>query len=355
MKTRFMKHLSVVNILFLLAAMVVPFLTFQKAEAVNLGQTMVRFDRLAASTATGGTVCAMPSVTNLALVEGKVIITFPADFVLSEIEANWTTNTTDTSWPSGAATWPTIQAIATLADNTAKTVTFTSGNLGSSSTLYCFNFSGTTTLTTGAAAASRTGTVETQTGASAAIDSSNYATAIVSGDQIQVTATVPPIFTFALEGTSDTFTTNLTTDNAVSTNGKYINVGTNAANGWIAWVKSANAGLDSATTTTSIDTIGTIDGVVSNLNPTTGYLLDAVSTTQGGGAGTMSISTEYDGDGAGGDTGGTLSVDFQTIASADGTTDGDKFTLYEKAFISATQGAATDYTDTLTIVGAGMF
>ena len=41
MTTKFVKQLSVMNIFFLLATMIVPFFAFQKAEAAGLQQTYV--------------------------------------------------------------------------------------------------------------------------------------------------------------------------------------------------------------------------------------------------------------------------------------------------------------------------
>ncbi len=67
----------------------------------------------------------------------------------------------------------------------------------------------------------------------------------------------------------------------------------------------------------------------------------------------MSIAGEYNGTTT--EEGGTLSTSYQIVATADGTTDGDVFTLVERAFISATQPAASDYTDTLTVIAAGMY
>ena len=50
-----------------------------------------------------------------------------------------------------------------------------------------------------------------------------------------------------------------------------------------------------------------------------------------------------------------LSTTFQAIAAANGTTAGDVLTLIERAKVTATQEAAGDYTDTLTVIAAGRF
>jgi hypothetical protein len=99
-------------------------------------QAFLRLDRMKISTATGGTVCAQASATGPT--EAKVVVTFPTTYTLSTTAANWTVTTTNL--PSGASAWPGI-GTATNADNSAKTVTFPSSDITSSSTLYCFNFS----------------------------------------------------------------------------------------------------------------------------------------------------------------------------------------------------------------------
>jgi len=191
----------------------------------------------------------------------------------------------------------------------------------------------------------------------ATIDSASYSLSIVSNDQIVVTATVPPTFSFSLSANADTFTSNLSTT-TTSTNGRTATVATNAAAGWVAWVKSANAGLNSAGTGASIATAGSVDNSPTDLASTTGYVLDVdVTTDSGTGTGTVSQASNYGAEynGTNATSGGTLSTTFQPIAAANGTTDGDVLTLTERAKISAVQAAANDYTDTLTVVAAGRF
>jgi hypothetical protein len=237
-----------------------------------------------------------------------------------------------------------------------QTVTFTSGDL-TVGTLYCFNFTGTSTLTTTTAGNDKTGTIATQTSASAAIDSTTYAVSLVSSDQIAITATVPATFSFALSGNTDTFSGNLSTT-TTSTAGKTVTIATNAASGWVAWVKSANANLFSASTSATILTAGTIDNTPTDLASNTGYVLDVdVTTDSAVGTGVVSQASGYGAEYNGTNTtsGGTLSTTYQPIASSSGTTDGDVLTLIERAKITAIQAAAADYTDTLTVVAAGRF
>jgi hypothetical protein len=348
MKRVEIKRYSLVSIFFLLGVIALPIFFSESAQAGNFQQVYVRLDRLKASTATGGTVCAKPQTAGT---EADVQVVFPSGFTVSSTASNWTVTTTNL--PSGATAWV---SIATATAASGQTVTFPSGDLVVG-TLYCFNFSGTSTLTNTTAGNDKTGTITTRTSGPATIDSSGYALSLVSDDQIVVTATVPATFSFSLSGNTDTFSGNLSTT-TTSTTGKTVTIATNAASGWVAWVKSANAALNSAGTGASIATAGTVDNAPTDLASTTGYVLDVdITTDSGTGTGTITQASNYGAEYAGSNStsGGTLSTSFQPIAASSGTTDGDVLTLIERAKITAVQAAATDYTDTLTVVAAGRF
>ncbi len=346
MKHTFIRKTAVVQIFSLLIIVVFPILFAEKARAGNLTQTAVRLDRLAASTATGGTVCAKPTTVGT---EASVKVTFPTGFTVNITASNWTVTTTNL--PFGGTAWP---GVGTASSVSGQDVTFPSLDL-TVGTLYCFNFSGTSTLTTSTAGNNKTGVVTVQASGPSTIDSGAYALSIVSNDQVVISATVPATFTFALSANTDLIGT-LSTTTASST-GITATVVTNAASGWTVWVKSANAALNSTSTSASIATAGSIDATPSDLASTTGYVLDVNITTQGsGGSGNFTIEPEYDG--ANTTSGGTLSTSFQAVAVSDnpaGPTDGDVMTIIERAKINAVQAAATDYTDTLTVVAAGLF
>lgn len=350
MSVTIVKQLSLFQVVALLTTLFLPLLLLwmNPAQAGNFEQVYIRLDRLKASTTTGGLVCAQADTV---ATEADVQVTFPTGFTVNGTAGNWTVTTTNL--PSGATAWPGINTATAVS---SQTVTFPSTDL-TVSTLYCFNFSGTTTLTTSTAGNDKTGTVTTRTSGPATIDSSGYALSIVSDDQIVVTATVPATFSFALSGNTDTFTGNLSTT-TTSTSGRTVTISTNAASGWVAWVKSANAALNSVSTGASIPTAGTVNDTPTDLASATGYVLDVnITTDSGTGTGTVSqdpgYGDEYDGTNT--TSGGTLSTTFQPIANSNGTTDGDVLTLIERAKISAVQAAATDYTDTLTVVAAGRF
>ncbi len=347
MQTKFAKKVSLINLMILVFGIMAPFVN--QAQAASLANTSLRIDRMKASTATGGTVCTKATTVD---VETTVKVTFPADFTVSSTATNWTT--TVANLPSGTTAWPGIGTATLVA---GQDVTFPSTDL-TVGTTYCFNFSGTTTLTTGTAGNDKVGVITTQKAGPVTIDSSSYATAVVSDDQIVVSAVVPPNFSFALSGNTDTFTGNLSSSSVVSTSGKTATISTNANNGWITWVKSANAGLNSASTGASIATVGTLDDTPTDLTGTTGYVLNTSITTDSAlGTGTISQAAGYGAEYAGNATsGGTLSsAVFQAIAASNGTTGGDVLTLTERAKVTAVQAAANDYTDTLTVIAAGRF
>jgi len=333
------KKISILSLLALLVGMVAPLLMVKSAYG-NFTQAYMRADRMKASTATNILVVFTPATVGT---EAKVKVTFASGYTVG---ASPTVNTSNL--PSGVTALPGTLSAA----GSGQVVTVSGVTDLTVGTSYGFNIA---TGITNPAAGSYVNTITTTTSADATIDTSNVATYVISDDQIVLTATVPPTFTFTLSGNSDTFTSNLSPSSVVSTNGKTVTVGTNAAKGWIAWVKSANAGLSSATTGATISTTGTVDGTPSTLSPgSNGYVLDVDLTTDSAvGTGTVTIDPEYNGLTT--SAGGTLSTSLQKIASSNGTTDGDVITLIARATISAVTAAATDYTDTLTVVGAGNF
>lgn len=352
-------HLTgLATLLVFVFSLVAPMVFVNKAEAANLQRTIVRFDRLAASTVTSGQVCAQPQTTSAVNVD--VQVTFPTGFTVSTTAGNWAATTANIL--SGSTAWPGITTATATVSSQTVTWTYSGNQTLTAGTLYCFIWTNTAALTTGTAGNDKVGSVTTRTTAAATIDSGSYATSIVSNDQIVVTATVPSTFTFTLPVNTDTFTTNLGTT-TVSTNGRTATIATNAASGWVAWVKSANAALNSVSTGATIATAGSVDNTPSDLASVTGYVLDVNYTDSATGTGTITqaanFGQEYAGgnnsDTVGGTAGGALSTTFQPIAASSGTTDGDSLVLVERAKISAVQAAAADYTDTLTVVAAGRF
>ncbi|MCA9325219.1 hypothetical protein KDA23_04115 [Candidatus Saccharibacteria bacterium] len=329
----------------LVAALVMLLLFVPRTNAAALAQVLVRFDRMKVSTATTGTVCANPTTV---ATEADVKVTFPTGYTVSSTAGNWTVNTTNTAWPSGAAAWPGINTATTAS---GQDVTFPSSDL-TVGTLYCFNWTNSAALTVKAGAtSSNLGVVTTEATGPSTIDSAQYATASIADDQIVVTATVPQAFSFALSGNTDALGTLSTGSISSSPTPRTATVNTNAKNGWLVWAKDSNTGLNSATASATI--ASTTPGTNSTLSAGTAGYNTGVTQTQAGGTGTVTVATPFVGGVSG--KGGGLDTSFRTLASSNGTADTAVLTLTNNATIAATTPAATDYTDTITVVGAGLF
>lgn len=328
-----------------LAAMLVfALLSASRVSAATLTQTFVRFDRMKISTATTGTVCANAATVGT---EASVLVSFPTGYTVSTTTGNWTVNTTNLAWPSGAAAWP---GIGTASAASGQDVTFPSGDL-TVGTLYCFNWTNTAALSIkSSATASNTGTVTTRTSLPATIDTASFSTASIADDQIVVTATVPQTFSFALSGNTDALGSLSSSSVVSSPTPRTVTINTNAKNGWYAWAKDSNTGLTSASAAKTI--ASTTPGSNSTLSSGTEGYNTGVTQTQAGGSGTVTVAAPFVG---GVSTGGGLDTSLRTIASSNGTADTAVLTLTNNVSIAATTPSATDYTDTITVIGAGLF
>jgi hypothetical protein len=359
--------------LIVLAQTAVP-IFLSHASAASLSNGMVRFDRMNASQATTGTVCA--TTNGAAQTEAAVAVTFPTGYTVSATQGNWTVGTTTTGWPAGAAAWVGITAPSAANQISGQTVQFTSGNL-TASTLYCFNWTNTAALSIKSSATSSntgvittcsnstdcagTGTGGTSTGN---LDTANYATASLGNncgsgaqacDQIQVSASVNSTFSFSLSATLAALGT-LSTAGPSESSAINATVSTNAQDGWQMWAADL-AGTPGLTSATATKTIAYTPAA--NVSPAT-----LVANTEGFnlGAGTStgttctgaSPATNF----ASGGTqyrGGGLDNTLRTLATATGVADACSIPLRVNASISATTPAANDYAATLTIVAAGIF
>lgn len=335
---------SVGGVVVLLLSLTLQIAVASTARAIDLGQASVRFDRMQASTPTTGTVCAKPTTT---ATEADVQVTFPTGYTLGTA-ANFTVSTTNLVWPTGGTAWPSIATATTV---TSQTVTFPSGDL-TVSTLYCFNWTNSAAVTVkSSASSSNTGTIVTRTTTPTTIDSANYSTASVTSDQIAVSASVPSTFSFALSAGTDALGTLSTGSVTTSPTPRTATLSTNAKNGWMVWAKDANTGLNSVTASSTI--ASTTPGSNSTLSAgTPGYNM-GVTFSQGGGSGTITVAAPFVGSGAG--QGGGLDTTLRTIASSNGTADTAVLTLKNNVAIGNTTAAATDYADTITVIGAGLF
>jgi hypothetical protein len=349
----------------------------EAAPTPQFTETFVRPDRHKALTSTGVMVCAKPSAASTAGVETTVKITFPTlasagtDFVVNSTAANWTVDTTSlptepgSSGPAVAATaWP---GIGTATNVTGHTVTFPSGDL-TAATLYCFHIQNVSpTLTMSSAATGNNiinATLWTLDSGPLEINRTNWSTSVISDDQIVVTAVVPPSFSISLSGLTDPFLSNLDPASIIATTGISVSIVTNAVGGWIAWVKDSQQGLYSATANYTIPTKGTINAAAQALTVgTEGYGSIAAMTTTNTGGCTPVIDLEYSNTPSLPTTAsvGALSSTFQPVAActrnppAPGTSDLDVFSLTEYATIRGGTPAGSDYSDVITVVGAGNF
>jgi len=314
------------------------------AHAAALTQVFVRFDRMAISTATTGTVCAKPATANT---EADVQVVFPTGYTLGAA-GTFTVDTTNLAWPTGGTAW---LGIGTATAVSSQTVTFPSSDLVVG-TLYCFNWTNSAAVTVkSSATSSNLGTVTTRASGPATIDTADYNTASITNDQIVVTATVPSAFSFALSGNTDALGTLSTGAVTTSPTPRSATINTNSKNGWMVWAKDLNTGLTSASASATIasTTPGTNSTQVAG---TTGYNT-GITNSQVGGTGTITVAAPFVGTATG--QGGGLDTTLRTLASSNGTADTAVLTVKNNVAISPTVAAASDYTDTITIIGAGLF
>lgn len=244
------------------------------------------------------------------------------------------------------------------ASGSGSTVTITGVTALSATTTYCVDLTSSSAVTNATAG-------EYHPTITVGSDSTTVAVRTISNDQIVITATVPPTFNFVLSGNTDSFTTSLSSSSVVSTTGRTVTITTNANSGWIAWVKNLNGSSGAATKgalksatagnytipTTNANALGSASHTLSA--GTEDYGLGVTITTDASGGGTVTVDAAYDGSST---KAGVLDPNnFRPIASSNGTANGDIIDLKERATITGGTPAANDYTDTLTVIGAGNF
>ncbi len=168
---------------------------------------------------------------------------------------------------------------------------------------------------------------------------------VITNDQVVVTATVPASFTLSLSSNTDPFTANLAVGTVGTTTGVTATMTTNGT-GWGLYASDVGSELTSASTShhilsTHIDANATITGAGGE-NYVTGVVSAGNSVTPAFAGGSLG-------------KGGGLSNALYPLATGTGPTASATATVTEYAAISATTPAATDYTDTITLLGAGTF
>ncbi len=357
---RYAKNKKFINI-FLALFMAVSCLTVlgfgQHAHAATMSEVFIRFDRMKVSTVTTGTICAMPATTSSDVKTWTV--TFPTGYTLGANSTFQSTNisTTNLAWPGSPSAWPNATSATSVVSSQTVTWTNSSPQTMTAGTLYCYNWLNTTgnaVTVKSSATASNLGTIATQDSSAVTIDSGQYATASITDDQIVVTATVPTAFSFALSGNTDALGNLSTGAVSVSPVPRTATVNTNAKNGWLVWANDTQAGLHSANASYTIaSNCSSGAGTNSTLSAGTEGYNTGVTQTQAGGSGTITVAVPFVGGSTG--KGGGLCTNLQTLASSTGSADTAVLTLTNNAAIKGSTPAATDYTDTLTVVGAGLF
>jgi hypothetical protein len=247
---------------------------------------------------------------------------------------------------AGSGTWHNLPGTPT-ASGSGTTITFASMTALTGGSLYCGVLTGSAVTNPTAATTSDTAvlTAGTDSATTVSID-------ILASDTVSVTATVPPTFTLAIGSSTDNFTANLSTGSTGSTSGVLLTVNTNAKSGYFLYGSDSNTGLTSASASHTITAASaTANGTLSNGSE--GYDSGATITQQGTGSGTTTLTTPYNSSGAGNGAGFTTGENL--IATSNGTATNAEVTVKEYATIAGATPPGTDYTDTLTFVGAGAF
>ena len=317
----------------------------------SLTNTSVRLDRMKAATPTTVRLVFTVPAGN-ASTEASLTIGLPDGFIVAT--SGQTSATATCATQTGATALPGTLVATGNNTNGTKGLSISGVTNLTASTAYCVDFTKTDAVTT-PAIGEYVATVSTFTSGPVLIDSTSVATRVVTDDQVVVSATVAPTFNFVLDANTTSFTANLDSSLVRQTTGRTITVTTNATNGWIAWAKDLNTGLTSAAAAKTIasTTPGTGATLVAG---TEGYVVSTEVTSDAAGGGTVSIPAAYQGTGANANGSG-LDTTFRQVASSTGTAGaaGDVVTIRGKAAISGSTPAATDYTDTWTIIGAGTF
>ena len=362
-KFRTVKSVNWLLILALVLQVLSPYVFVPKVDAAQLTEASIRLSRMSATAAVSTSnpvlIVVKPAQTISTAADPKITITWPTSsaFTVNGTASNHTTNTTcvPATYQGEATDTLTINANQAESVN-GGAVTYNVDENLTAGTLYAFCATGG--LTNPSSGGQQTVTIDTQSGSSSS-DSASLAVDItnVNADQVTLYATVSATFNFALSA-------NVMDMDALSPSARAYgevtaDVDTNAGNGWAAWIRSAGDGtLASATTGDSISSSNTGSPVTAAIG-SKGYVVD-VGVANGTGSGTPNVTSEYDGGtddtaNTSSTAGGVISTTYEEIANSDGPGDSDTITLEAVVTISAVTEAATDYTDTWEVVGAGNF
>lgn len=350
------------------AALLLSFLLPDFAGASLLTQASVRLGRLGEAAGSAGagdkndllvTFKLNTTPTNVA----KIAITFPTGFSITAgtptpAVTGFPNTPASITAPPGSLTAVVTSSGAGLG-GTIVVSGLTSASLNSS-TLYGFIIPAGS-ITNPSTAGPYTPTVASQNSGGTPIDTTITPTYITGAtpnkDQITVSESVAPNFTFQLSANSDTVP-NVDSSTIQTSPGVTMTVGTNSPLGYTAYVRSSTGSLTSVVSPSTPITTGTFDASPDNVAagstkygffPSTGPACSSCN-------GTLTYDGEYNI--ASADTthsGAFNGSGFSSFVSRSGYSNADQILLKERVTVANTIGYANDYTDTLTIVAAGNY
>lgn len=338
--TRWKAGVALFLVIFAAQALVV----LPKVSAGTLTSTYVRLNRLS----TGASGPFRLVFTTASAGATSVSVNFSANWTSNSGTVNATQSVSSAS--CAADTGATALPGSITAAGASSTVTISSVTALSASTAYCVDLTSSTAVTN-PTAGNYTLTV------TAGSDSTTVVEDIVgsNADQIAVTATVNPSFTFSLSSNSASLGA-LSASSPTASSAINASVSTNAATGWQMWGADygGTPGLRSTTANKTIAYNPSAGSAVATLtNGNEGYNLGA-----GTASGTTCTSVTTDVKFADGGTafrGGGLDGTLRSLAASTGVADACALPLKVNASISNTTPAATDYSGTITVVAAGLF
>jgi hypothetical protein len=341
--TRWKLGLGLILIIFAAQLLIV----LPHAFAGSLSSTSVRLSRLSA----GQDAKVRLVFTTASAGATSVSINFSGSWTGS----SGTVNTTQTvsSASCNADTGATALPGSITAAGSGSTITISSVTALSATTAYCVDLTSATAVHTPTA-----GTYSLTV--TAGSDSTTVVENIVSSnaDQITVSATVSPSFTFSLSSNSASFASALSASSP-SASQAAINsqVSTNAAAGWQMWIAdfAGTPGLRSVTANKTIAYSPSAGAAAATLtNGNEGFNVGAGNHT-GTCNGTFSYDSQFDNTAGTSFKGGGLDGTLRSFAKATSTASSCAVPLTFNASISNTTPAATDYSATATVVAAGNF
>lgn len=349
------------------ATMLLSLLLPDIASASQLNQASLEIDRLSVSAAPASLFVTVKFNTTAGV--SKVALCFATGFTLTSgsptiSTANRPNTPSTTALPTSSSfSAASASGTSTACPTGAGSIVVSNVGTVNNTTLYGFYVT-SPNLTNPGTAGQYNNYVSSLNGSSTPIDTTTTPTYITSsgGDQVTVTASVAPNFSFSLSSTSDQTTTAADSATTQDTSGVTMSVATNSPLGYTAYVKSGQGFLSSTNTSTHITT-GTFDGTADTITHPTSVMYGFIPST-GTPCATCTGALTYDGeysDGAGGyisaanKAGSFNGTSFASFVSRSGYTDNDQVTLKERIAVNSVIGYANNYTDTLTIVAAGNF